>query len=154
MTHHRCSMLELFSDSRFSIVLSSPALIFAVVLASLSLSLVAVHSSPSVDPDLPKPPFNRFNCPTLLGCSRLRNCFHPGQGSIPIRPIDHELRNSGHQIDNLIWMENGTRGLTMKKIITKNLIARSKAKGLHGEFQGNRSRRRFATVTKQEESWL
>jgi hypothetical protein len=51
-------------------------------------------------------------------------------------------------------MEMGTRGLTMKKIITKNLIARSKAKGLHGEFQGNRSRWRFATVTKQKESWL
>jgi hypothetical protein len=51
-------------------------------------------------------------------------------------------------------MEKGTKGLTMKKIITKNLIARSKAKGLHGEFQGNRSRWRFAIVTKQEESWL
>jgi hypothetical protein len=52
-------------DSRFSAFLPSPALVFAVVFASLSLSFVAVHALPFVDPDLSTPDPRRHPHPSI-----------------------------------------------------------------------------------------
>jgi hypothetical protein len=57
--------LETIWIPRFSAFLPSPALVFAVVFASLSLSFVAVHALPSVDPDLSTPDPRRHPHPNI-----------------------------------------------------------------------------------------